>query len=178
MQTAKPETAYGGNARTRVPLLVIGAGPYGLATAACAKGAGIGQLVVGEPMAFWRESMPAGMFLRSSPDWHLDSAGVHTFAAYLNERGVDPAEVDPIPIALFLDYAGWFEERAGIEVLPDLVRDLSKPDGRFEATPWSPPPASPASRSSRGGSSEVCRRGAGRTPATWSGSTSFAESGY
>ena len=134
MRTAKPEIADGVDARTHVPLLVIGAGPYGLATAACAKGAGIGQLVVGEPMAFWRENMPAGMFLRSGPDWHLDSAGVHTFAAYLDERGVDPAGVDPIPIALFLDYAGWFEERAGIEVLPDLVRDLSKPDGRFEVT--------------------------------------------
>jgi len=44
-----------------VPLLVIGAGPYGLATAARAKSAGIEQLVVGKPMAFWRENMPAGL---------------------------------------------------------------------------------------------------------------------
>jgi thioredoxin reductase len=120
--------------RTHVPLLVIGAGPYGLATAACAKRAGIEQLVVGESMAFWRENMPAGMFLRSGPDWHLDAAGVHTFMAYLDELGIDPSEVDPIPVALFLDYVDWFEERADIDVLPDLVRDLSKPDGRFEAT--------------------------------------------
>ena len=117
-----------------VPLLVIGAGPYGLATAACAKSAGIGQLVVGKPMAFWRENMPAGMFLRSGPDWHLDAAGVNTFMAYLDERGIDPSDVDPIPVALFLDYVDWFEERADIDVLPDLVRDLSKPDGHFEAT--------------------------------------------
>jgi len=118
----------------RVPLLVIGAGPYGLATAACAKRAGIEQLVVGKPMAFWRENMPAGMFLRSGPDWHLDAAGVHTLMAYLEERGIDPSEADPIPVALFLDYAEWFEERADLDVLPDLVRDLFKPDGRFEAT--------------------------------------------
>jgi cation diffusion facilitator CzcD-associated flavoprotein CzcO len=120
--------------RAHVPLLVIGAGAYGLATAACAKRAGIEQLVVGEPMAFWRENMPAGMFLRSGPDWHLDAAGVHTFMAYLDELGIDPSEVDPIPVALFLDYVDWFEERADIDVLPDLVRDLSKPDGRFVAT--------------------------------------------
>ena len=123
-----------GETRTHVPLLVIGAGPYGLATAACAKSAGIEQIVVGKPMAFWRENMPAGMFLRSGPDWHLDAAGVHTFMAYLDERGIDPLEVDPIPVALFLDYVDWFEERADIDVLPDLVRDLSKPDGHFEAT--------------------------------------------
>ena len=47
--------------RTHVPLLVIGAGPYGLATAARAKSAGIEQLVVGKPMAFWRENVPAGL---------------------------------------------------------------------------------------------------------------------
>jgi FAD-dependent urate hydroxylase len=120
--------------RPHVPLLVIGAGPYGLATAACAKSAGIGQLVVGKPMAFWRENMPAGMFLRSGPDWHLDAAGVNTFMAYLDERGIDPSDVDPIPVALFLDYVDWFEERADVDVMPELVRDLSKPDGRFVAT--------------------------------------------
>jgi cation diffusion facilitator CzcD-associated flavoprotein CzcO len=123
-----------GETRTHVPLLVIGAGPYGLATAACAKSAGIEQIVVGKPMAFWRENMPAGMFLRSGPDWHLDAAGVHTFMAYLDEHGIDASEVDPIPVALFLDYVDWFRERADIDVLPDLVRDLSNPDGHFEAT--------------------------------------------
>jgi FAD-dependent urate hydroxylase len=120
--------------RTHVPLLVIGAGPYGLATAARTKSAGIEQLVVGKPMAFWRENMPAGMFLRSGPDWHLDAAGVHTFMAYLDERGIDPSDVDPIPVALFLDYVDWFEERADVDVMPELVWDLSKPDGRFVAT--------------------------------------------
>jgi FAD-dependent urate hydroxylase len=120
--------------RAHVPLLVIGAGPYGLATAARAKSAGIEQLVVGKPMAFWRENMPAGMFLRSGPDWHLDAAGVHTFMAYLDERGIDPSDVDPIPVALFLDYVDWFEERADVDVMPELVWDLSKPDGRFVAT--------------------------------------------
>jgi thioredoxin reductase len=117
-----------------VPLLVIGAGPYGLATAGCAKRAGIEQRVVGKPMAFWRDNMPAGMFLRSGADWHLDAAGVNTFMAYLDERGIDPSEVDPIPVALFLEYVDWFEEKAGIDVLPELVRDLSRSDGRFEAT--------------------------------------------
>jgi cation diffusion facilitator CzcD-associated flavoprotein CzcO len=104
VHTLKTDAVEDGQARTHVPLLVIGAGPYGLATAACAKNAGIEQLVVGKPMAFWRENMPAGMFLRSGPDWHLDAAGVNTFMAYLDERGIDPSEVDPIPVALFLDY--------------------------------------------------------------------------
>jgi FAD-dependent urate hydroxylase len=135
MHTLRPGNTVGEREdRIHTPLLVIGAGPYGLATAACAKNAGIEQLVVGETMAFWRENMPAGMFLRSGPDWHLDAAGVNTFEVYLDERGIDPSEVDPIPVVLFLDYVDWFEKREGIDVVPDLVRELSKPNGRFEAT--------------------------------------------
>jgi thioredoxin reductase len=116
------------------PLLVIGAGPYGLATAAYAKRSGIEELVVGKPMAFWHESMPPGMFLRSGPDWHLDAAGKYTLMVYLKERGIEPSEVDPLPVGLFIDYAEWFQEKAGVEVLPDLVRKLSKPNSHFEAT--------------------------------------------
>ena len=135
MHTLRPGNTVGKREdRIHTPLLVIGAGPYGLATAACAKRAGIEELVVGEPMAFWRENMPSGMMLRSGADWHLDAAGENTFMAYLEERGLDPHDFEPIPVWLFLDYAEWFQRKAGIEVIPDLVRDLRKPDGRFEAT--------------------------------------------
>ncbi len=85
-------------------------------------------------MSFWRENMPAKMMLRSGPDWHMDVAGEHTMMAFLAERGVDPADVAPIPISLFLEYADWFRERAGVAVEPDLVEDLVKTNGRFEAT--------------------------------------------
>ena len=134
MNTSKSDAVDDGQMRAHVPLLVIGAGPYGLATAACAKRSGIDQYVVGKPMAFWRDNMPAGMFLRSGPDWHLDAAGVNTLMVYLEECGIDPSDVDPIPVALFLDYVDWFEEKADIEVQPELVRDLSRPNGYFEAT--------------------------------------------
>jgi hypothetical protein len=53
-------------------LLVIGAGPYALSTAALARERGIHTMVLGQPMGFWRENMPKAMFLRSGPDWHLD----------------------------------------------------------------------------------------------------------
>ena len=118
---------------TTTPLLVIGAGPYARSAAALAREQGIDTVVVGRPMGFWRRHMPAGMLLRSGPDWHLDASGVHTLEAYLEERAIDPADVDPLPLGLFLDYAEWFRQAKGIEVLEDRVVDLAKPGDRFEA---------------------------------------------
>ena len=118
----------------QVQLLVIGAGPYALSIAALARERGIGSVVLGRPMGFWRENMPEGMFLRSGPGWHLDGAGVHTLEAYLEDRGIRPGEVDPIPIGVFLDYADWFKTAKGIEVREEFVDTLVKANGRFEAT--------------------------------------------
>lgn len=116
-----------------VPLLVIGAGPYGLSTAAHAKRHGIDPFVVGESMGFWRRNMPERMLLRSGTDWHLDADGIDTFEAYLGERGVDPAGVPPVPLGTFLDYADWFCARTGIEPDPGLVSGVEKVDRQFSA---------------------------------------------
>jgi cation diffusion facilitator CzcD-associated flavoprotein CzcO len=113
-------------------LVVIGAGPYGMSTAARAIEAGIETVVVGRPLSFWTDHMPAGMYLRSGPDWHLDASQVHTFAAFLDERGIDAAEIDPVPIAVFLDYARWFQRHKKVTVRENLVTALrSNDDGTF-----------------------------------------------
>ena len=92
----------------RTDLLVIGAGPYAYSAAAYAQERGIDTHVLGHPMAFWRDQMPEGMFLRSGPDWSLDAAGQDSFEAYFEHAGLSPADVDPIPIGVFLDHTDWF----------------------------------------------------------------------
>jgi cation diffusion facilitator CzcD-associated flavoprotein CzcO len=114
-------------------LLVIGAGPFGLAVAAHAKASGIGVSVVGEPMAFWKHSMPSGMLLRSGLEWHLDAAGVHTLENFLEEKHIRKADVQPIPVEIFREYAEWFRASKKIVVQPLRVTRLRKPDGYFEA---------------------------------------------
>ncbi len=100
-------------------VLVIGAGPYGLAAAAAARAAGLDTLVVGRPMGFWRDHMPPGMFLRSGPDWHLDAAYEHTLERFL---GDDPPA--PLPLQAFLDYADWFVACKGLEIRDARVTEL------------------------------------------------------
>jgi len=119
----------------RTDLLVIGAGPYAYSAAACARDNGIETRVVGLPMSFWREQMPADMYLRSGPDWHLDTAGEHTFAAYFEDRGLSRAEHDPVPIGVFLDHTDWFRQQKGFDVDERLVDTVEADDtGAFVAT--------------------------------------------
>jgi thioredoxin reductase len=118
---------------TDTELLVIGAGPYAYAAAAHARARGIGTRVVGRPMSFWRDQMPADMFLRSGRDWSLDADGEHSFAAYFEERGYAADEHDPIPISVFLDHTEWFREQKGLDVEEILVESLASTEGGFEA---------------------------------------------
>jgi FAD-dependent urate hydroxylase len=115
-------------------LLIIGAGPYALSVAALAREHGIDTVVFGRPMGFWRSNMPDGMFLRSGPDWHLDASGIHTFEAFMEDRGIRAGDIDPIPVGVFLDYSDWFSRAKGIDVREDLVGTLTKVNGRFEAS--------------------------------------------
>jgi cation diffusion facilitator CzcD-associated flavoprotein CzcO len=109
-------------------LLVIGAGPYGLAVAAEARRRGLSVTVVGEPMRFWRRNMPDGMLLRSGRDWHLDAAEVHTFDAFTGGE-----EIDPIPVETFIAYADWFCAQNDLAPIPTRVNTLIEENGGFTA---------------------------------------------
>lgn len=106
------------------PLLIIGAGPFGLALSAHAKTHGIDQVIVGEPMAFWQRHMPPGMLLRSGCDWHLDPANRLTFNHYLAEKNLTCDDIRPVTLARYLDYIDWFITQSGVHVSPKRVAQL------------------------------------------------------
>jgi FAD-dependent urate hydroxylase len=114
-------------------LLVIGAGPYAYSAAAHAQARGIATRIVGRSMGFWRDQMPADMYLRSGRDWTLDADGVHSFEAYFEDRGYATDDHDPIPISVFLDHADWFREQKNLQVEDVRVESLTKPNGEFVA---------------------------------------------
>jgi cation diffusion facilitator CzcD-associated flavoprotein CzcO len=112
-------------------VLIVGAGPFGLSLAAFARHAGLDCVVAGKPFQFWRENMPAGMFLRSGADWHLDPQGVFTLERFLREE--HGAACRPVPLAVYLHYLEWFAAHTRPDVVPVHVASLRAREGGFEA---------------------------------------------
>ncbi|GAA0384056.1 NAD(P)-binding domain-containing protein [Streptomyces luteireticuli] len=98
-----------------LPVAVIGAGPYGLSTAAHLKARGVPTRVFGAPMVAWREQMPAGMLLKSTPvASNIDAPQPgHTLLDYcldVGERRYE-SDWDVIPVETFAGYGLWFQQR-------------------------------------------------------------------
>lgn len=114
---------------------IIGAGPYGLSIAAHFRATGIESLVIGQPMASWRNNMPSGMILKSEPFASnlSDPRRLYTLERFYSSRGLAYRPIgNPLPIADFLEYARWFQQRARIDVADATVIELRQVDNGFE----------------------------------------------
>lgn len=104
------------------PVAVIGAGPYGLSTAAHLRARGIPVRVFGEPMVSWRDHMPAGMLLKSTPvASSLDAPQPgHGLVDYCDAAGIPRlvTDEDIIPVETFIAYGAWFQQK----LVPELER--------------------------------------------------------
>ena len=105
-------------------LLIIGAGPFGLAMAAYAQHLSTDYLIVGKPMEFWQANMPQEMYLRSACDWHLDPVNKDTIERFLQTQNLTPADVEPLSLRFYLSYIRWFQEQKQIESIPKYVQQL------------------------------------------------------
>ncbi|MFE1796069.1 NAD(P)-binding domain-containing protein [Streptomyces sp. NPDC059517] len=102
------------------PVAVIGAGPFGLSTAAHLRARGIPVRVFGEPMVSWRANMPEGMLLKSTPAAsNIDAPQPgHDLVDYCDAAGVPRlvTDEDIIPVETFVAYGEWFRQR----LVPEL----------------------------------------------------------
>jgi FAD-dependent urate hydroxylase len=96
-------------------VVIIGAGPYGLATAAHLKAKGLRIRVFGEPMEFWSRKMPQGMLLRSPRVASNISDPQHTLTLEAYEAASGTAPQSPLPLETFIQYGMWFQQQLGNE---------------------------------------------------------------
>ncbi len=100
-------------------LVILGAGPFGLAAAAHLRAVkGLDVCVFGDPMISWIRHMPAGMFLRSN----LVASEIASPTGALTLQAFDPENADKLPnhlpIKQFIQYGLWYQTQA----VPDIDR--------------------------------------------------------
>ena len=119
---------------SRSPVVMIGAGPYGLAAAAHLRARGVEVHHFGRVMSFWREHMPKGMYLRSSWDAsHIgEPRGLSSLASFEVASGQILAR--PIPLADFIAYGDWFLESARGQIDEREVASVESDGDGFRVT--------------------------------------------
>ncbi|MGI5324151.1 FAD-dependent oxidoreductase [Actinomadura nitritigenes] len=90
--------------------VIVGAGPYGLSTAAHLQNLGLGVRIIGTPMEYWATSMPEGMHLKSEP--FASSLGAPQDGLRFTDRHPEWRLGQPIPLDTFVAYGRWFAEQA------------------------------------------------------------------
>jgi cation diffusion facilitator CzcD-associated flavoprotein CzcO len=113
-------------------VVVVGAGPYGLSSAAHLRAHGVDVVMIGRTMASWREGMPAGMQLKSSPNASSISAPSPdgTLVDFLASIGRPPyAPGYRVPLSQFIDYGAWFEQRFVADVHDDSTLERLNRNG-------------------------------------------------
>ena len=104
-------------------VLVIGAGPYGLAAGVHLKARGVDVRVFGRPMDFWATKMPAGMLLRSPrvASNIADPGNAYTLDDFEAAHRIEARA--PLPLETFVEYGRWFQR----QLLPELdQREVAK----------------------------------------------------
>jgi FAD-dependent urate hydroxylase len=97
---------------------IVGAGPFGLSGAAYLKDKGVGVGIFGDPMSFWQNHMPAGMYLRSN--WAASHISDPHKKLTLDHFKADTRMefANPTPLQRFVEYGQWYQQKA----VPDLQR--------------------------------------------------------
>ena len=117
------------------PVVVIGAGPYGLSIAAHLRFCGVDFRIFGSPMHRWRAHMPKGMFLKSEgcASNLFEPSGGHTLAQYCAEQGLPYAQYGAaVSLETFTQYGLSFQRRLVPTVENEMVTALHKSSATFE----------------------------------------------
>jgi cation diffusion facilitator CzcD-associated flavoprotein CzcO len=122
---------------TSKPAVIIGAGPYGLSLAAHLQGRGVPVRIFGDVMSSWRDRMPAGMCLKSTPSASTLSApgSGRTLSAFQNDTGLPRLrEHEVLPAEQFIAYGEWFAKLLSPGVEDTMVTGVEQAGSGFRVT--------------------------------------------
>lgn len=119
---------------TDYDVIVLGAGPYGLSTAAHLLEDGLKVAVFGKPFQLWQENMPEGMLLRSYW-WATNLSDPHKqYGLEQFFQASDQKAFDPLPAETLIEYGSWFQQHVVPNVDETFVETIKRREGNFELT--------------------------------------------
>lgn len=119
---------------TQYDVIVVGAGPYGLSTAAHLEARGLRVAIFGKPLELWREKMPQGMFLRSHW-WATNLSDPHKKYGLRDFfRVSEHSACYPLPAQTFIDYGMWFQKQVVPAVNPTYISSVERSRQHFLLT--------------------------------------------
>jgi FAD-dependent urate hydroxylase len=117
-----------------VPVVIIGAGPYGLSLAAHLAARDVEHRIIGPTMGTWDRHMPNGMFLKSEgfASSIADPHGRWTLRAFCEQAGLPYSDIGPpVSIDTFRAYGHWFQRHLVPHVEDDEVTSVCRDGNAF-----------------------------------------------
>jgi Pyridine nucleotide-disulphide oxidoreductase len=119
------------------PVIIIGAGPYGLSLAAYLRAHGIEHRIFGKPMDFWLTQMPSGMNLKSDgfASNLYDPEDSFTLKRFCQERDIAYADIGiPVRLDTFAAYGLAFKSAMVPNLEERIVVSLKRQPRGFAIT--------------------------------------------
>jgi cation diffusion facilitator CzcD-associated flavoprotein CzcO len=112
-------------------IVIVGAGPYGLALGARLRAANVDFLLLGRAMSFWREHVPIGtQLLTDRLNCSFSQLGAPLDCATY-ERALGFSLSKPLRSHEFAEYGLWFQRMAGLDVDGRMVVHVCRNNGAF-----------------------------------------------
>jgi lysine/ornithine N-monooxygenase len=115
-------------------IVIIGAGPYGLSTAAHLAAHNVPHRIFGKAMETWATQMPKGMQLKSDgfATSLYDPGRTFTFERYCRERKIPYADLGiPPRLEDFVDYGRAFQRKLVPHLEESIVKSLEHEDTHY-----------------------------------------------
>ncbi len=120
-----------------IEVAIVGAGPYGLSTAAHLRNHGIPFRVFGRAMDSWKDHMPAGMMLKSDgfASNIYDPEKRFTLKQFCADRNIPYADMGlPVTLDTFSKYGVAFRDRMVPELEDKMVTSIERRGDHFALT--------------------------------------------